>query len=46
MKVIKKYNSFIIKEDEKQITIKFDNISRMEYYGGKKIKLIGKNSKK
>lgn len=46
MKVIKKYNSFIIKEDEKQITIKFDNISRVEYYGGKKIKLIGKNSKK
>ncbi len=44
--VIKKYNSFIIKEDEKKITIKFDNISRVEYYGGKKIILIGENRKK
>lgn len=45
-KIIKKYNSFVVKEDERQITIKFDNISRVEYYGGMKIKLIGKNSKK
>lgn len=44
--VIKKYNFFIIKEYGKQIIIKFDNISRVEYYGGMKIKLIGKSSKK
>ena len=44
--VIKKYNSFIIKEDEKKITIKFDNISRVEYYGEKKIIFIGGNRKK
>lgn len=44
-KIVKKYNSFIINEDEKQIKIKFDNISRVEYYGGMAIKLIGENCK-
>lgn len=44
-KIRRRFNALIIDDEEKQIRINYNNILRVEYYGGVKIEFITKNNR-